>query len=139
MSNLFGGRGASPATYWFESDQTSGEEEKQHIKNIDKKLFLLFAAITSTITILLATIAVLLNAHWSLVLGIGLLVGIMMSKAHNWLTSKLALKHGLDIAPSVLDRMTKPAPKPKTDMIVYVEPEPAKDPWIHDDKPEDYK
>lgn len=26
MSNLFGGRGASPATYWFESDQSSGNQ-----------------------------------------------------------------------------------------------------------------
>jgi len=115
------------------------EEEKQHIKNIDNKIFLMFGVIASVITILLATVALLLDVHWSFILGIGLLVGIMVSKAHNWLTSKLALKYNLETEDSLVERPFKTKPKSKTELIVYIEPEPAKDPWIHDDDPNDYK
>jgi hypothetical protein len=115
------------------------DSEKETPETFNKKLLLLFATITAVITTLLASIVVLLEWHWSIALGIGLLVGITMSRAHNWLVEKLAFKYKFDVAPNPLERLFKPEPKPRTDLIVYVEPEPYKDPWIHKDNPEDFK
>lgn len=109
------------------------------VKEIDKKLFLFFGTITSVITILLASIALLLELHWAFILATGLIVGVGMSKAHNWFTARLAVKYSLETAPSLVDRAFKPQPKPVTALVAYVEPEPEKDPWIHDDDPNDYK
>lgn len=109
------------------------------VKDIDKKLFLFFGTITSVITVLLASIAVLLELHWSLVLFVGLIVGVSMSFGHNWFVARLANKYSLDTAPNLVEKIFKPQPKPVTALVAYVEPEPAKDPWIHDCSPEDFK
>lgn len=117
-------------------------DSQEHIKSIDRKIFLMFAVIASVTTILLAAIAVLLEIHWAFVLAIGLFIGIITAQINNWFTEKVALKYNLVTEPSWVEKAYKPRPKPVKSLVVYqtsYENEPVKDPWIHDDDPNDFK
>jgi len=117
-------------------------DPQEHIKSIDRKIFLMFGVIASVTTILLAAIAVLLDIHWAFVLSIGLFVGIITAQLNNWFTEKIAVKYNLATEPSWVEKAYKPKPKPVRSLMVYVEPEeeePVKDPRYHKDSPEDFK
>lgn len=116
-------------------------DPNEEIKAIEKKLALMFGVITAVLTVLVASIVVLLKWDWWFVLGSGFIIGIGMASMHNWLGARMALKYNLEISYSAMERVFRQneEKQPQTSVVVYVEPPVRKDPRYHTDDPRNYK
>lgn len=101
----------------------------------------MFGVITAVLTVLVASIVVLLKWHWGIALGLGLGIGVGMAAVHNWLGARMALKYNLEISYSAMERVFRQneEKQPQTSVVVYVEPPVRKDPRYHTDDPRNYK
>ena len=124
----------------MENEQYADPNEE--IKAIEGKLGLVFSIITVILTILIATITVLLKGPWWVVLSLGLIVGSGMAALHNWLGARMALKYNLEVSYNAMERLYKAREQqqqPQRSVVVYIEEPVKKDPRYHSDDPENYK